>query len=145
MTQFALETGDLPLVGHNVIRFDAPFLQAAVRRHLDTMKPAAFSNSRFVDTAALYKGWRLGTKPMAGEGHVEYAERVLNIRARGLRYSLEWCCQDLGVSVDDIELHRASGDVVATQRAFGRLLELGAIIPGSDLSALGHHRSRSIG
>ena len=71
-------------IGHNIHRFDVPFLMAECHRL--GMEPPACED--FIDTAALFKGWKLGMPKEPGESHQDYADRVLSIRVAGLRYSI---------------------------------------------------------
>ena len=72
--------GDLPLVGHNVIRFDRGFLLEATRQHRRTMFPEDRAMDevddlpayRFIDTMALFKGYKLCLEPSPGESHYQY-------------------------------------------------------------------------
>lgn len=97
-------------VGHNVHRFDIPFLTAECDR-LGMAPPAC---EDFIDTAALFKGWKLGKMKEPGESHREYANRVLSIRVAGLRYSIKTCIGELGVELDASTLHDAGRDAYAT-------------------------------
>ena len=134
---FVERAAGLPLVGHNIVRFDRAFAGGGPgspssggegrypRRVIDEVDdlPAR----RFIDTMALYKGLKLGQYPMEGESHVEYVQRVLDMRTPpGLRYNLQAACQDYGISTSRIRAHRAHGDVVQTQRLFEKLREAGA-------------------
>ncbi|MFQ6026718.1 MAG: exonuclease domain-containing protein [Dehalococcoidia bacterium] len=129
---FVERVGQLPLVGHNIIRFDRGFLLEAARRHRREMAggPTVIDEvddlriPRFIDTAALYKGYKLGLKPGPRESHFDYCHRVLETRVPGLRYNLPAACVDLGIATDDIPRHRAAGDVRLTLRLFQALLKL---------------------
>lgn len=127
--------GRLPLVGHNIIRFDRGFLLEATRRHrrkapeqeriLDEVDD--FPASRFIDTAALFKGYKLGARPTAGESHFQYAQRVLDMPAPGLRFNLAEACRELSIDTSGVLPHRACGDITLTHRLFERLQELNAL------------------
>lgn len=132
---FVERTGRLPLVGHNVIRFDRAFLLEAARVHRRSVEEGYHPRRvidevddlpswRFIDTAGLYRGYKLGDYPRPGESHRDYVQRILNLRAPGLRYSLSAACQDLGISTTRVRAHRAHGDVVQTQKLFEKLREL---------------------
>jgi len=108
------------LVGHNVLRFDMPFLRAELRRACIPMP--SLQAERIVDTAALYKGWKLGLAPRPDEPHHVYAGRVLDIRAFGLKFNLGHCCAECGVDLSDVTAHRAAGDVLATHRLLQAML-----------------------
>lgn len=79
-------------VGHNIHRFDIPFMLADARRLGLTPPPT----DNFVDTAALYKGWKLGVARRPGETHRRYAENVLSRMAYGVRLSIPVCLDELG-------------------------------------------------
>jgi len=118
---FLDEVADLPLVGHNVLHFDAPFIEAACRSiGLPPPHP-----SRYRDTAALYKASRLGMRPQPGQDHRSFALAALEVRAPGLKYNLSACCRALGIAPDGVTAHRAAGDVAITQRLYARLLGAG--------------------
>lgn len=115
--------GDLPLVGHNVLRFDRLFLLEAIGRwdpSLAALGPLA--EHQFVDTAALYKAYKLGLRPAEGERHWTFARRVLDTRVRGLKYNLKLACEDLGVETFGAKAHRAATDILMCQRLYERLL-----------------------
>lgn len=114
---FLDETSGLPLVGHNVLRFDLRFLEAACSR---AALPAPH-RSRYRDTAALYRAWRLGLSPRPGQDHWSFAMDALDRRGPRFRYALPSCCEAFGISLDGATRHRAAGDVALTQRLYARL------------------------
>ena len=127
-----------PLVGHNIIRFDRAFLLEAARVHRRAVEEGRYPERvidevddlpawRFIDTMGLYKGYKLGQYPREGENHRDYVQRVLDVRAPGLRYSLSVACQDLGISTARVRAHRAHGDVVQNQKLFEKLRELNVL------------------
>lgn len=124
---FVDRVGGLPIVCHNVFRFDRPFLLNEIARNCPGLDPAeAFPEDRFIDTAAIVKGRKLGLRRKRGEPHPNYAMRVLETQAAGVTYSLEASCLERGIPTDDLTLHRALGDVTLTHRLFEALLrELG--------------------
>jgi DNA polymerase III epsilon subunit-like protein len=113
---FFADTADLPLVGHNILRFDANFLEAACRRV--GIEPP--HRRRYIDTAAEYKARCLGIRRY-DESYLLFAQRVLERRAPGLKYSLTHCCREYGIPTADVTAHRAGGDVVLTQRLYEKL------------------------
>ncbi len=115
---FLVDTQDLPLVGHNVLRFDMLFLEAACRMANLT----APIRPRYRDTAALYKAKRLGMRPRPGQDHWSFAFEALDRPAPGVRYSLPVCCTELAIPLDGIVRHRAAGDVQITQQLYARLM-----------------------
>ena len=124
--------GDLPLVGHNVIRFDRGFLLEATRQHRRTVSPEDRALDevddlpayRFIDTMALFKGYKLCLKPSPGESHYQYSQRVLQTPARGIRFSLGYACNDVGVRTSGNPSHRAANDAIMTQQLFEKLLQV---------------------
>ena len=132
---FVESTSGLPLVGHDIIRGDRPYLLEAARRHRDTVEEGRYPElsideerdlpvQRFIDTAGLYKGYKLGEYQQVGENHQDYSLRVVGLRAHGIRMGLTAACEDLGVSTSRIRAHRATGDVIQNQKLFEKLLEL---------------------
>lgn len=118
LATFFADTADLPLVGHNVVRFDAHFLESACRR----AGLAAPGRSRYRDTAALYKARRLGLSPRPGQDSWSFADEALRRPAPGLRYALAYCCGERGISLDGVTRHRAAGDVLLTQQLYASLV-----------------------
>ena len=114
----------MPILGHNILRYDIPILKNECRRVRHKLGPALF-DARFSDTAAIFKAWRLNIVPQVGESHVAFCNRVLDIRITGLKYSLGVCCKELGIDLSDLgEAHRASVDVAMTHRVFRGLQEV---------------------
>jgi DNA polymerase III epsilon subunit-like protein len=97
-------------VGHNIHRFDIRFMGAESRR-LGVTPP---DPRNFIDTAALFKGWRLGLRKGPHESHQDYANRVFSIHVTGLRYSVEACVQALDIRTDLAGRHSASHDAYLT-------------------------------
>ncbi len=138
---FVERTGQLPLVGHNVIQFERMFLKGAAFDHQRNVAKGNYpelvidqanqlSVERFIDTAAIYKGYKLRDFPKHGESHRHYAERILSQRVYGLRYNLELACFEQGISDAEIPdapayyRHRAAGDALRTQKLFEKLLQV---------------------
>lgn len=109
-----------PIVGHNIVRFDNLFLARALAQIGFTLDGADF-----IDTAAIYKGRKLGIfMDEASETHEAYARRVLETKAFGLKYRLADVYQELGGSMAGIVAHRASGDVRMTNHVYRTLAGL---------------------
>ncbi len=117
LDRFFADCGELPLVGHNVVRFDAYFLEAACR----LAGLAAPARGRYRDTAALYKAQKLALRRRPDQDHWAFACEALDRPAPGLRYALARCCSELGIALDGVERHRAAGDVTLTQQLYARL------------------------
>ncbi len=117
-------------IGHNIHRFDVPFLIAECDRL--AMEPPACED--FIDTAALFKGWKLGMPKEPGESHQEYADRVVSIRVAGLRYSIKTCVGEFGIELDASTLHDASRDAAGeAMRMAGARLDYDATRPDEGL------------
>lgn len=112
----------LPLVCHNAYRFDIPFLRRV---------PAAaqLADARVLDTAGIYKAWRMGWRPRDDEDHVSYAVGALATRKYGLSYTLASCCSLLNVPTNELRLHRAQGDAMATHLLLQEMHRRGIAIP----------------
>lgn len=105
------------LMGHNIHRFDVPFLIAECRRLGVELPNCADS----IDTAALFKGMKLGLPKRPSESHQDYANRVLSIRAPGLRYSIAACTRELMIPTDGTDLHDAGQDAYVTHLIYQAL------------------------
>lgn len=116
---------DFPLIGHNVFRFDLPFvLRDLSRAGIVKTQIYQFSNRQFIDTAALYKGMVMNQPMRPGQRHEEYARVILDTPKWGLKYNLAECCKQLGIEING-DLHRAMTDVMATRDVFNALVQNG--------------------
>ena len=104
-------------IGHNIHRFDVPFLLAESRR-LGVEAPDC---GHFIDTAAIFKGRKLGMSENPAESPKAYADRVLSVRAPGLKYSIPTCLAELGIEAGTARLHDASHDAYVTHLIFQSL------------------------
>jgi DNA polymerase III epsilon subunit-like protein len=105
------------IVGHNIHTFDVPFLLAECRR-LHVAPPRC---DDWIDTAAIYKGMKLGMRKQSSEGHRAYATRVLSRPVRGLRYSVSECVRVLRIPTTGEDLHKAGRDAYLTHLIFAAL------------------------
>lgn len=110
-------------VTHNGIRFDIPFLVAYaedVLKLLGTQKGelSELLRERAFDTAVYFKASKLRYVQNNYESYIEFAERVMNTRAVGLKFNLLLCCQEKGVDMTGITLHRAMADVQMTHELY---------------------------
>lgn len=114
---------DAEHVTHNGVRFDLPFLVHEWQRangmpDYERANLLEWLRFRVTDTAALFKGQKLGLSRHPGESSADYADRVLEVRVRGLRYNIPTCCAELGIDTTGITMHRALGDVALTTEIF---------------------------
>lgn len=111
----------LPNLTHNGWGFDMPFLFGALDKELyDKYKMPMVEN--MIDTAAIYKGQKLGMRINEGEKFHAFANRVMNIWAKGVKYNIPLCCEELGVSVEGADMHRASSDATLTHYIYQKLV-----------------------
>ena len=104
-------------IGHNIHRFDVPFLLAESRR-LGVQAPDC---EHFIDTAAIFKGRKLRMSKNPAESPKAYADRVFSVRAPGLKYSVPTCLAELGIEAGTAQLHDASHDAYLTHLIFEAL------------------------
>ena len=115
-----LHVGNLPLVGHNCLRYDAP----VISRFVGTNERCNYGLDRWRDTMALFKGLRMGYYLRDEDtDHVKWANGVLDQRVYGLKTNLALACQEMGVELNIPIRHRAGTDAALTQGLFERLRE----------------------
>ena len=105
-------------MGHNIHRFDVGFLVAEARR-LDMSIPDCCN---YIDTAAWYKGLKLGMAKRPNETCRAYALRVLSIPVSGLHYSIPSCVRELGIDAGEAAMHDASSDAYCTHKILQALI-----------------------
>lgn len=109
----------LPLVGHNIFRYDFWILKRYLEKIGIEIPRRLFEHG--IDTAALFKARQLRESPYWYEGHYEFGCRVLEIRAP-IKYNLMYACGAMLVDLSDMQaLHRAGADVEACDRLFRKL------------------------
>ncbi len=114
-------------ITHNGIKFDIPFLVNCTTRYFaygpsakDRMRTVL--DERAIDTAAMYKGRKLGIKQKEGQSNKNYADIVLGQIVKGLKFNIGACCDDLGIDRTGITQHRAMGDVTLTHEIYKKLI-----------------------
>jgi DNA polymerase III epsilon subunit-like protein len=98
---------------HNMLRFDAPLLEGAMREFIGA--EWVFYDSEVLDTAAVEKAAAGGFVPRNSESVIGYFRRVLRLRSR-IKYNLDLCAAKYGLA-DSYELdwearHRADFDAL---------------------------------
>lgn len=109
---------------HNGMRFDIPFLVNSLR-HWKIRQLAQFENMLYrnaLDTAVFVKSGKMGSERMWNETFKEFADRVMNVPIKGLKYNVGICCDELGIDRSKIQQHRALGDVALTIEIYKALL-----------------------
>ncbi len=120
---FQNELADYKLIGHNVFRFDHPFLLNESKRighHL----ASSFKLSRLIDTAVMYKGWRLNMNPKNYKTYTQYASLVLGAKVKGLKYNVKTICEELEIDMEGLTQHNAVDDCILTSRIYQKMREV---------------------
>lgn len=104
----------LPLVGHNALAFDVPFLRAECER-CDSM--ALWGE--VYDTAGLYIAAATGQRQRRhDESLAAFSARMIGRGYNHQKYNLALACREMGVSLEGVTAHRAAGDALAAYRLF---------------------------
>lgn len=109
-------------VTHNGTRFDLIFLEHALREMGLDIDPVVLFE-KHVDTAAMYKADGMREPKGWQERWNDYFNRVLNLKVPGLKYNVGACCDDLGISREGVQQHRALADVILTNEIYKRLVD----------------------
>lgn len=108
---------------HNGFRFDIPFLTKQLRElfgpGFDFYQQCLEANG--IDTAVYYKAQKLGLKQEEGETFKQFADRVMEIRAKGVKYNVGIACDELGIDRSKVEQHRALADVELTYEIYKKI------------------------
>lgn len=105
-------------ITHNGIRFDIPFL-VNTASHLFGYTGGQKENvtklirSTAFDTAVHFKAKKLNLKKRDDESFLEFADRVMEVKAFGVKYNLGLCKVEVGITKDLVQ-HRAMADVELT-------------------------------
>lgn len=113
-------------ITHNGIRFDIPFLTnyaASVLGWDDEQKENVVSLLRLTayDTAVEVKAKKLDMSMMDDEHFINFADRVMSVRARGVKFNLGLCVEELGIKLDLVQ-HRAMADVELTHEVYKKIV-----------------------
>lgn len=110
--------GGFPLVGHNIYNFDLKFLVKFFALPAERQK---ILMNQFIDTATEYKARKLNLYRLWNETYSQFAKRVMDIRAYGVKYNLGLACDELGIDRSKVTQHRAMGDVELTNILYRNL------------------------
>jgi len=112
-------------VTHNGVKFDIPFLVTSAADLLgwdtnqkDTVE-GLIRRTAF-DTAVHFKAKKLEMSQMEKEHFINFAERVMSIRAYGVKFNLGLCCEEEGINLDLVQ-HRAMADVELTNALYKKI------------------------
>jgi DNA polymerase III epsilon subunit-like protein len=107
-------------ITHNGTKFDIPFLYNALKSLGSGVTEESLTVAH-IDTAALYKSNKMGSRKHWRETLHDFSVRTLNERVAGLKYNVGACCDDLGISREGVEQHRALADVLLTNQIYTKL------------------------
>lgn len=109
---------DLVVMGHNILRFDVPFINGNFNQIL---RPIELKRG-FFDTAALYKMKKLGIEIST----FTTAQDMLNIlnQRHSVKYSIDTACIEFNIDKSKVTQHRAVGDCHLTKIIYENLCEL---------------------
>lgn len=107
LSWFHARTASLPLAGHNIIKFDRPFLHNAIEDWDRNLSLRGISD--YIDTAGLFKALITNEPRRPGEQTSVWMLRVLGLRYYGARFSLSAACEHYNVQKHQPE-HRAAAD-----------------------------------
>jgi DNA polymerase III epsilon subunit-like protein len=117
-----------PNLTHNGFRFDIPFLVTQARDTISMSEEEASDmlkrlNRYCIDTAVMVKANKLKEPRAWNENFIDYATRIMNIRAFGVKYNVAICCQEMQIDTKDVQQHRALGDVNLTHKIYQNLIK----------------------
>ena len=101
-------------VGHNMIGFDIPFLEADLRRHGFDFE---FQRNEYIDTGMMFKAAQTRHSPGVGEDLTAFFSRIRDIHSRSkwnLRLAVETFGVDIKHGLNMDEAHDAGFDCLAT-------------------------------
>lgn len=108
----------IPIVGHNIVRFDNNMLETVVRKYAGSK--LTLDPELLIDTGALVKAAQTGTMPKLNESIGAYCKRVLTqVYAPGKYYSLDRFCVsayhlDVLYGIDPARMHSAGYDAMVS-------------------------------
>jgi len=114
-------------ITHNGIKFDIGFFTS------QAMKTLGYTYSQLeelegnikgaaIDTAAMFKGKKMGRERMYNESFYQWAEAVMRVPIKGLKYNVGICCDELEISREGITQHRALADVYLTHEIYKKMI-----------------------
>lgn len=109
-------------ITHNGIKFDIPFLvnyASDVFGWDDNQEDTVTGLLRLTafDTAVHFKAEKLGMERYDREHFVNFADRVMVVRAYGVKFNLGLCIEECGIKLDLVQ-HRAMADVELTHALY---------------------------
>lgn len=114
-------------VTHNGLFFDIPFLTNTLKdvtkiETSTTMAIVSAIRDRAFDTAVFVKASKLNMPRREDEVFLSWANRVMNVRAYGVKFNLTLCSQEYGIDTSKVNFHRALGDVYVTGELYKKII-----------------------
>ncbi|MFX0184077.1 MAG: 3'-5' exonuclease [Candidatus Hodarchaeota archaeon] len=117
-----IETSDV-LIGHNIIKFDLPFIITRLSVYEIAINPRL--DQIIIDTAALFKAIKGGYIPTSNESLPHFQRRVLSYRIYGLKFNLDLAMRHFEIKVrEGEERHTALADIKYTKLVYEKLRNL---------------------
>lgn len=109
-------------ITHNGIKFDIPFIVAYAVDVLGWSEEQKEKVENLLkltayDTAVCFKAKKLKMARMEKEHFINFAERVMSVRAYGVKFNLGLCVEESGIKLDLVQ-HRAMADVELTHAIY---------------------------
>ena len=117
---FQEQLSDYTLIGHNILRFDHPFLLNEGKR-IEHSITGDLRLNRLWDTAVMYKGWKLDLDQNNFPDYLSYARHVLGRKVTGLKYNVKFICEDLEIDMEGLSQHSAVDDCILTSRIYQKM------------------------
>jgi len=76
---------------------------------------------RALDTAVFVKAGKLNMPRLWNESFKEWSDRVMNTIAKGVKYNVTICCEEMGIDMTKVAQHRALGDVELTNEIYKKI------------------------
>lgn len=114
---------DYTLIGHNILRFDHPFLLNEAKR-IEHPISGKLRLNRLWDTAVQYKAWKLDIDSDNYPNYISYARDVLGRKVTGLKYNVKHICQELKIDMEGLSQHSAVDDCILTSRIYQTMRDM---------------------
>lgn len=112
-------------VTHNGVKFDIPFLVNTAEKILNFTPVQKKAVTKLIqdtafDTAVHFKAKKLGLVQKENENFLDFANRVMEVKAYGIKFNLGVCVSELGIKKDLVQ-HRAMADVELTHDVYNKI------------------------
>lgn len=112
---------------HNGIKFDIPFFAEQYHQLMhtsiearDNLKRILFSKS--VDSAVMVKANKLKAVRKWNENFYQFAIRVMDTKAFGVKFNVGLCCEEMDISREGMVQHRTGADTYLTNEIYKKLI-----------------------